>query len=140
MVRRIFSGLLVVGAAAALAAYGWFTAPPQRWAASAAPYAPHVANGEGIDTPPPSRSRSGWFGTAWQEEHPPALKIISPFTAFGVYGAADADHRGGGAVSQPYTATAAATTIRRPRKIRRTIHPTVIFTHSLWLAGLLLQP
>jgi mono/diheme cytochrome c family protein len=46
MVRRIFSGLLVVGAAAALAAYGWFTAPPQRWAASAAPYAPNVANGE----------------------------------------------------------------------------------------------
>jgi hypothetical protein len=43
-----------------------------------------VPNGEAIATPPPSFNRSGWFGTAWQEEHPPALKIISPFAAFGV--------------------------------------------------------
>src|ERR1700744_5532375 len=42
MVKRIF---LLLAGIAALAAYGWLTAPPQRWAASA-PYTPNVANGE----------------------------------------------------------------------------------------------
>ena len=33
----------------------------------------------GKASPPPSRVRSGWPGTAWQEEHPPALKVVWPF-------------------------------------------------------------
>ena len=45
MVRRIFLSLVFAGVAA-LAVYGWLTAPAQRWSASAAPYAPNVANGE----------------------------------------------------------------------------------------------
>jgi mono/diheme cytochrome c family protein len=44
MVRRIILALLFAGAAG-LAAYGWLTAPPQRWSASAA-YTPNAANGE----------------------------------------------------------------------------------------------
>jgi mono/diheme cytochrome c family protein len=44
MARRILLALLFAGAAA-LAAYGWLTAPPQRWSASA-PYTPNAANGE----------------------------------------------------------------------------------------------
>lgn len=47
MVRRIFL-LVLVAAAAALAAYGWLSAPAQRWAASATPYTPDLANGETI--------------------------------------------------------------------------------------------
>src|ERR1700754_2057369 len=46
MLRRIFLLLLIAGGAA-LAAYGWLTAPPARWAASA-PYTPNPANGETI--------------------------------------------------------------------------------------------
>jgi mono/diheme cytochrome c family protein len=44
MVRRIILALLFAGAAG-LGAYGWLTAPPQRWSASAA-YTPNAANGE----------------------------------------------------------------------------------------------
>jgi mono/diheme cytochrome c family protein len=44
MARRIILALLFAGAAG-LAAYGWLTAPPQRWSASAA-YTPNAANGE----------------------------------------------------------------------------------------------
>jgi mono/diheme cytochrome c family protein len=44
MVRRTILALLFAGAAG-LAAYGWLTAPPQRWSASAA-YTPNAANGE----------------------------------------------------------------------------------------------
>jgi mono/diheme cytochrome c family protein len=44
MVRRIILALLFAGAAG-LAAYGWLTAPPQRWSASVA-YTPNAANGE----------------------------------------------------------------------------------------------
>jgi mono/diheme cytochrome c family protein len=45
MMRRISLALVFMGAAA-LAAYGWLTASPQRWSASAAPYTPNAANGE----------------------------------------------------------------------------------------------
>jgi mono/diheme cytochrome c family protein len=45
MVRRIILGLLLAGAVAGLAVYGWLTAPPQRWSASV-PYTPNAANGE----------------------------------------------------------------------------------------------
>ncbi len=41
-------------------------------------------NSDGIGRPPPSLKRSGWPGTAWQEEPPPALKVVSPFAGFGV--------------------------------------------------------
>ena len=44
MARRIVLAVVFVGAAG-LAAYGWLTAPPQRWSASAA-YTPNAANGE----------------------------------------------------------------------------------------------
>jgi mono/diheme cytochrome c family protein len=44
MARRISLALLFAGAVG-LAAYGWLTAPPQRWSASAA-YTPNAANGE----------------------------------------------------------------------------------------------
>jgi mono/diheme cytochrome c family protein len=46
MARRIILALLFAGAAG-LAAYGWLTAPPQRWSASVA-YTPNAANGETI--------------------------------------------------------------------------------------------
>jgi mono/diheme cytochrome c family protein len=46
MVRRTILALLFAGAAG-LAAYGWLTAPPQRWSASVA-YTPNAANGETI--------------------------------------------------------------------------------------------
>jgi hypothetical protein len=39
------------------------------------------------------------LGTAWQEEHPPALKIVSPFAGFGVWGKAVTASCTGGAVS-----------------------------------------
>ncbi len=45
MARRILLALLFAGAVAGLAAYGWLTAPPQRWSASVA-YTPNAANGE----------------------------------------------------------------------------------------------
>jgi mono/diheme cytochrome c family protein len=45
MVRRIFLGLLIV-VAAVVAVYGWLTALPPRWSASAAPYTPNAVNGE----------------------------------------------------------------------------------------------
>jgi mono/diheme cytochrome c family protein len=44
MARRILLALVFAGAVA-LATYGWLTAPPQRWSASAA-YTPNAANGE----------------------------------------------------------------------------------------------
>ena len=44
MARRILLALLIAGAVG-VAAYGWLTAPPQRWSASAA-YTPNAANGE----------------------------------------------------------------------------------------------
>jgi mono/diheme cytochrome c family protein len=47
MLRRIFLLLLIAGAAA-LGVYGWLTAPPARWAASATPYTPNLANGATI--------------------------------------------------------------------------------------------
>jgi mono/diheme cytochrome c family protein len=46
MARRTILALLFAGAVA-LAAYGWLTAPPQRWSASV-PYTPNAANGETI--------------------------------------------------------------------------------------------
>jgi mono/diheme cytochrome c family protein len=46
MVRRILLALVFAGAVG-LAAYGWLTAPPQRWSASAA-YTPNAVNGETI--------------------------------------------------------------------------------------------
>jgi mono/diheme cytochrome c family protein len=47
MLRRILLLLLLVGVAA-LAVYGWLSAPAARWAASAAPYTPNPKNGEVI--------------------------------------------------------------------------------------------
>src|ERR1700722_14366597 len=47
MARRILWALLFVCAVAGVAAYGWLTAPPQRWSASVA-YTPNATNGEMI--------------------------------------------------------------------------------------------
>src|ERR1700739_596667 len=47
MGRRLLLAPLVAGADGGLAAYGWLTAPPQRWSASVA-YTPNAANGETI--------------------------------------------------------------------------------------------
>ena len=32
---------------------------------------------------PASSNRSGWLGTAWQEEHPPALNVVRPLARSG---------------------------------------------------------
>jgi hypothetical protein len=50
-------------------------------------------------SPPPSFSRSGWLGTAWQEEQPPALNVVMPLARFGVCGASEAGATTAGIVS-----------------------------------------
>src|SRR4051794_8018046 len=78
-----------------------------------------VPNGEGIGKPPPSFKRSGWFGTAWQEEHPPALNVVRPLARLGVCGGSAFDAMTAGIVSHqkiPKPATPAKTTRRRSRR------------------------
>src|SRR3954471_18165779 len=78
----------------------------------------NVPNGEGIARPPPSLRRSGWFGTAWQEEHPPALKVVRPLVRFGWYGGNEVAAITAGIVSHqkmPRPATPARTARRRSR-------------------------
>jgi hypothetical protein len=53
----------------------------------------NVPNGEGMARPPPSFRRSGWPGTAWQEEHPPALNVVRPLARFGAWAASRGDRQ-----------------------------------------------
>src|SRR5450631_849126 len=77
-------------------------------------------------SPPPSLKRSGWLGTAWQEEHPPALNIINPLTGLGAAGGAVAGMTGEpGAVSHQNAAKAMTPASTALGKIRRGIHRSV---------------
>src|SRR5216684_3644749 len=75
--------------------------------------------------PPPSLVRSGWPGTAWQEEHPPALNVVSPFARFGAWAGAVTADITGTAVSHQKTPKAVAPARTALRKIRRNIHRSV---------------
>src|SRR5438034_3600498 len=78
-----------------------------------------VPNGDRIGRPPPSFKRSGWFGTAWQEEHPPALNVVRPLARSGVRGGSAFDATTAGIVSHqkiPEPAMPAKTTRRRSRR------------------------
>src|SRR5712671_2577355 len=76
-------------------------------------------------SPPPSLKRSGWPGTAWQEEHPPALNAVSPLARFGRWNGSVTANAIGVAVSHQNTPKAAAATMMAARKIRRDIHRSV---------------
>ena len=47
----------------------------------------------------PASSRSGWLGTAWQEEQPPALNVVRPLARFGVRAGSEAGATTAGIVS-----------------------------------------
>src|SRR6267154_2344090 len=70
-------------------------------------------------SPPPSLKRSGWPGTAWQEEHPPALNAVSPLARFGRWNGSVTANAIGVAVSHQNTPKAAAATMMAARKIWR---------------------
>src|SRR5476649_472390 len=77
-------------------------------------------------SPPPSLVRSGWPGTAWQEEHPPALKVVSPLAALGAAGRAVAGTTGEpGVVNHQKMPKAMVPASATPMKILRDIHRSV---------------
>src|SRR6185437_16416020 len=86
----------------------------------------NVPNGDGIASPPPSFSRSGWLGTAWQEEQPPALNVVTPLARFGVRGASEAGATTAGTVNHQKMPAPAAPARIKTRKIRRSIQRSVI--------------
>src|SRR5438093_4684367 len=77
-------------------------------------------------SPPPSFSRSGWLGTAWQEEQPPALNIVTPLARFAVRGASEAEATTAGTVNHQKMPAPSAPARIKPRRIRRSIHRSVI--------------
>jgi hypothetical protein len=79
------------------------------------------------------------LGTAWQEEHPPILKIVSPLAALGAAAVTVWDQRIGGAESHQYALKAAIPAKSSTRKIRRSIQPTVTMIRTLGLAAAPLQ-
>src|ERR1700732_4299720 len=76
--------------------------------------------------PPPSRVRSGWAGTAWQEEHPPALKMTCPFARSGVYAGNAAAGTVAGIVRHQNTKKPAAAARTALQKSRRNIRQSLV--------------
>src|SRR5882757_6640996 len=85
-----------------------------------------VPNGDGIGKPPPSFKRSGWFGTAWHEEHPPALNVVRPLARLGVCGGSAPDATTAGIVSHQKIAKQVMPAKTTRRRSRRSIHRSVI--------------
>src|SRR6266851_3738045 len=87
-------------------------------------------------SPPPSLKRSGWPGTAWQEEHPPALNAVSPLARFGRWNGSATANVVGVAVSHQKTPKAAAPTMMAARKSRRDIPRSVSVRFDFLMASM----
>ena len=70
--------------------------------------------------------RSGWLGTAWQEEHPPALNVVRPLAGSACEAEAQPRQRLPEIVSHQKMPTPTAPANITPRRIRRSIHRSVI--------------
>jgi len=77
------------------------------------------------NTSPCSLRRSGWSGTAWQDEHPPALKARRPLARSGVRAGSFSGKTTAGMVSTQKIKMPVAAAIMNPRKIRRSIDQSV---------------